>query len=101
MKSKLSLLQSITGFLLLNFEVLKSQTIVHGVIQDVSGIVNRKYGQFFPTFYISEKLNDKNITHTHNFGNNALKDKRDRSTGAEAELNRVGNNSLLKIQFLS
>lgn len=31
------------------------------------------------------------LTYTHNFGNNALKGKRDRSTGAEAELNRVHN----------
>ncbi|MCW3090360.1 MAG: hypothetical protein JWP81_1429 [Ferruginibacter sp.] len=31
------------------------------------------------------------LTYTHNFGNKALKDKRARSTGAEAELNRVRN----------
>ena len=31
------------------------------------------------------------LTYTHNFGNKALKDKRDRSTGAEDELKRVHN----------
>jgi hypothetical protein len=31
------------------------------------------------------------LTYTHNFGNKALKDKRDRSTGAEDELHRVHN----------
>jgi hypothetical protein len=31
------------------------------------------------------------LTYTHNFGNKALKDKRERATGAEAELNRVHN----------
>lgn len=31
------------------------------------------------------------ITYTHNFGNNSLKGKRDRSTGAEDELRRVHN----------
>ncbi len=31
------------------------------------------------------------LTYTHNFGNKALKDKRDRSTGAEDELRRVHN----------
>ena len=32
------------------------------------------------------------LTYTHNFGNKALKGKRDRNTGAEAELSRVRNN---------
>lgn len=31
------------------------------------------------------------LTYTHNFGNKSLKDKRDRSTGAEDELHRVHN----------
>jgi hypothetical protein len=31
------------------------------------------------------------LTYTHNFGNKSLKDKRDRVTGAEDELNRVHN----------
>ena len=31
------------------------------------------------------------LTYTHNFGNRALKDKRERSTGAEDELKRVHN----------
>jgi hypothetical protein len=31
------------------------------------------------------------LTYTHNFGNKALKDKRERATGAETKLNRVHN----------
>ncbi len=34
---------------------------------------------------------DCKLTYTHSFGNKALKEKRDRSTGAEDELNRVNN----------